>query len=94
MSVQQICTSKEIISVVPDARKAEAVKRCIEGDSSMAPDSILRTYTVTTIYLDAESAHALHTVQRSAPSLAGPSRVPLLGSMAYSDRETVRMLIS
>jgi glucosamine-6-phosphate deaminase len=60
MSVRQILTSREIICVVPDRRKAEAVKRCVGGEiSSMAPASILRTHPCTTLYLDAESASLL-----------------------------------
>jgi len=42
MSVRQILKSKEIIAVVPDSRKAQAVKLCFEGEiSPMAPASIL-----------------------------------------------------
>ena len=60
MSVRQILKAKEIICVVPDARKALAVKRCLEGDiSPMAPASILRTHPAATIYLDRESASLL-----------------------------------
>src|SRR5580704_674876 len=40
MSVRQILKAKEIICVVPDARKARAVKLCFEGEvSPMAPAS-------------------------------------------------------
>ncbi len=61
MSVRQILKAKEIICVVPDARKALAVKRCLEGDiSPMAPASILRTHPAATIYLDRESASLLN----------------------------------
>jgi glucosamine-6-phosphate deaminase len=60
MSVRQILKAKEIIAIVPDARKAQAVKSCIEGEiSPMAPASILRTHPNTTIYLDTESASLL-----------------------------------
>ena len=53
MSVRQILKAREIICVVPDARKAEAVKACVEGPiSPMAPASILRTHAQTTLYLD------------------------------------------
>src|SRR6202007_1513458 len=53
MSVRQVLKAKEIIAVVPDARKAEAIKACFGGDiSPMAPSSILRTHPHTTIYLD------------------------------------------
>jgi len=60
MSVKQILKAKEIICVVPDARKASAVKLCFDGDvSPMAPASILRTHPAATIYLDRESASLL-----------------------------------
>jgi len=60
MSVMQILKAKEIISIVPDGRKAAAVKRCFEGEiSAMAPASILRTHPATTVYLDKDSAHLL-----------------------------------
>ena len=60
MSVRQILKSKEIIAVVPDARKANAVKACVEGPvSPMAPASILQTHANTTLYLDRDSAALL-----------------------------------
>src|SRR5207248_4601906 len=67
MSVQQILKSKEIIAVVPDSRKAQAIKACFEGEvSPMAPASILRTHPNTTIYLDKNSAALLSPALRSA----------------------------
>ncbi len=60
MSVRQILKAKEIISVVPDARKALAVKQCLEEEiSPMAPASILRTHPAATLYLDRDSASFL-----------------------------------
>lgn len=60
MSVRQILSAKEIIAVVPDARKAAAVKQCIDGEiAEMAPASILRTHPATTLYLDRDSARFL-----------------------------------
>jgi glucosamine-6-phosphate deaminase len=60
MSVRQILKAKEIVCVVPDGRKAAAVKACFEGEiSAMAPGSILRTHAATTVYLDGESARLL-----------------------------------
>ncbi len=60
MSVRQILKSEEIIAVVPDARKAAAVKACVEGPvSPMAPASILQTHPGTTLYLDRDSAALL-----------------------------------
>jgi glucosamine-6-phosphate deaminase len=57
MSVRQILKSKEILAIVPDARKAGAVKACVEGPvSPLAPASILQTHPNTTLYLDRDSA--------------------------------------
>jgi glucosamine-6-phosphate deaminase len=62
MSVRQILKSKEILAVVPDTRKAQAVKTCFEGEiGPMAPASILRTHPNATIYLDQNSAALLST---------------------------------
>jgi len=56
MSVRQIQKAKEIIAVVPDARKASAVKTCFEGEiSPVAPGSILRAHPNTTVFLDKHS---------------------------------------
>ena len=67
MSVRQILKAREIICVVPDARKAEAVRRCFEGEISvMAPASILRKHEATTVYLDKESASLLGAATLSA----------------------------
>lgn len=66
MSARQILKAKEILAVVPDRRKAEAVKTCFEGPvSSMAPASILRTHPNVTIYLDEESSSLLGPALRS-----------------------------
>ena len=60
MSVGQILSAEEIIAVVRDARKAKAVKACLEGEiSPLAPASILREHPNTTIYLDRDSASLL-----------------------------------
>ena len=60
MSVNQILKAKEIVCIAPDARKAEAVKACFEGEiSPLVPASILRTHPNTTVYLDTYSAALL-----------------------------------
>ncbi len=60
MSVRQILKAKEILCIVPDARKAQAVKSCFEGEiSPLAPASILRSHTNTTVFLDKFSAALL-----------------------------------
>jgi glucosamine-6-phosphate deaminase len=60
ISIQQILASREIVCVVPDLRKAEAVRNCLDGPvSPMAPASILQTHSDTTVYLDTASASLL-----------------------------------
>jgi glucosamine-6-phosphate deaminase len=60
MSVRQVLKSKEIFAVVPDARKAHAIKACFDGEvNPMAPSSILRTHPNATVYLDRHSAALL-----------------------------------
>jgi glucosamine-6-phosphate deaminase len=67
MSVGQILKSREIICIVPDARKSAAVAAAVEGEiTPMTPASILRTHPNTTLYLDRDSAAGLH------PALRGP----------------------
>jgi glucosamine-6-phosphate deaminase len=66
MSIRQILKAKEILAVVPDSRKAKAVKACIEGEiNPMAPASILRRHENTTVYLDKNSAALLTQVTLS-----------------------------
>jgi glucosamine-6-phosphate deaminase len=65
MSVRQILKSREILCIVPDARKAEAVKASVEGEvSPLAPASILQTHPTTTLYLDRDSAALLRPASR------------------------------
>jgi glucosamine-6-phosphate deaminase len=60
MSPRQILKAKEILVIVPDQRKAQAVKACLEGEiSPLAPASILRTHSNAILYLDANSASLL-----------------------------------
>ncbi len=67
MSVQQILKSEEILAVVPDSRKAQAIKACFEGEiTPMAPASILRTHSNATIYLDKNSASLLSPALRTS----------------------------
>ena len=66
MSARQILKAREILAVVPDRRKAQAIKACFEGPvSSMAPASILRTHPNVTIYLDEDSASMLGPALRN-----------------------------
>jgi glucosamine-6-phosphate deaminase len=60
MSIRQILKSKQILCIVPDARKAPAVRACLEGPvDPKAPASILQTHPDATLYLDRESAKLL-----------------------------------
>lgn len=70
MTVRQILKSKEIICVVPDARKAQAVAKCFEGEiSPLAPASILRTHPNTSVYLDQDSSRLLRPESIAALAL-------------------------
>lgn len=60
MSVKQLMKAKQILVIAPDARKANAIKACFDGEvSNLAPASILQRHADTTIYLDKESAALL-----------------------------------
>lgn len=67
MSARQILQAKEILAVVPDKRKAQAVRASVEGEvSPMAPASILRRHPNATLYLDQASASLLGPALQSA----------------------------
>jgi len=67
MSAKQILKAKEILAVVPDKRKAQAIKACFEGEiSPMAPASILRRHPNATVYLDTNSASLLEPALKTA----------------------------
>ena len=71
MSIRQILSSRRILCVVPDARKAAAVQACLEGPvSPLSPASILQTHADVTIYLDRASAERL-TAETRGPVLPG-----------------------
>lgn len=60
MSIRQILKARKIFCIVPDQRKALAVRNCLQGDiSPMAPASILRTHPDVSYYLDKDSASLL-----------------------------------
>ena len=70
ISIRQLLKAKAIVAVVPDLRKAEAVRRCLEGAvDPNAPASILRTHPDVTLYLDRDSASLLQpqTISSGAP---------------------------
>jgi len=60
MTIRQILRSKQVLCIVPDARKAEAVAKCLQGEiTPQAPASILRTHPDTFVYLDRNSSALL-----------------------------------
>ena len=60
MSIRQILEADEILCIVPDARKAQAVRDCLEGEvSPQHPASVLQRHLRTTVYLDAPAASLL-----------------------------------
>lgn len=66
MSVQQILRAREILVIVPDARKADAVKAALEGEIGPAiPASILRTHPNVTLFLDEPAASRLDAATRT-----------------------------
>ena len=60
MSIKQILRSREILCIVPDRRKAQAVRACVELDvTPLHPASILQKHERVSLYLDRESASLL-----------------------------------
>jgi glucosamine-6-phosphate deaminase len=61
MSIRQIMKARKIFCIVPDLRKALAVKNCLEGAVLPdAPASILQNHTDVTFFLDKASASLLN----------------------------------
>jgi glucosamine-6-phosphate deaminase len=61
MSIKQILKSRNILCIVPDQRKADAVKASVESEvSPMRPASILQNHPSVTLYLDRESSSLLN----------------------------------
>jgi glucosamine-6-phosphate deaminase len=64
MSIRQMLKAREILCIVPDARKAKAVRDCLEGEvTPVHPSSILQRHPATTVYLDRDSAALLKGVR-------------------------------
>jgi glucosamine-6-phosphate deaminase len=60
ITIKQLMKAKEILCIVPDARKANAIKACFDAEVSPAtPASILQRHPNATLYLDGESARLL-----------------------------------
>ena len=62
LTVPALLGAKELHCVVPGPRKAEAVKRTLEGEvSTECPASILRTHPAAVLYLDEDSSRRVDT---------------------------------
>ena len=60
MSIQQILKARHVLCIVPDQRKAQAVRDCVESDvSPQHPASILQQHLNVNLYLDRESSSLL-----------------------------------
>ena len=60
MSIKQILKSRNILCIVPDGRKAEAVRATVELEvSPLRPASILQEHERVTLYLDHHSSSLL-----------------------------------
>jgi glucosamine-6-phosphate deaminase len=78
MSPRQILKATELLVVVPDKRKAAAVKACLEGEiSPMAPASLLRRHPNAIVYLDPDSASLLSPGLQSALRAGSQVEIPL-----------------
>jgi glucosamine-6-phosphate deaminase len=57
MTIPALLSAKRVLVVVPDARKADAIRGTVLGEISTAcPASILRRHAHVTLFLDAEAA--------------------------------------
>ena len=73
MTIRQILKAREILCVVPERRKADAVSKCLQGPiSPETPASALRTHPNTFLYLDKESASLLN------PELIAVAELPVI----------------
>ena len=61
MSIRQMMKASEVLLIVPDARKAKAVKATLEGEiTPQVPASIIRTHPNLALYLDEPAASMLN----------------------------------
>ena len=67
MSIRQLMKAQEILCIVPDERKAEAVRDCLELPvSPQHPASMLQRHPRATVYLDRLSASRLAASRKAA----------------------------
>ena len=70
MSIHQILQAEEILVIVPDARKADAVRATLADEVSPdVPSTVLRRHPRTTLFIDAGAARALEPALRMKYSL-------------------------
>jgi glucosamine-6-phosphate deaminase len=74
ISIRQILKARRILCVVPDARKASAVRDCLEGPiGPHAPASALRKHPDVEVFLDPDSSAVLRaTTCVCEPDAGGP----------------------
>lgn len=73
MSIRQMLGAREIVVIVPDRRKARAVRATLEsGVDPNVPASILRTHSNVTVFLDEDAASELSTEIREKYSAGAP----------------------
>jgi glucosamine-6-phosphate deaminase len=60
LTIPTLCAARRLVCVVPERRKADAVRRALQGPvDTGCPASILRRQPHATLYLDADSASGL-----------------------------------
>jgi glucosamine-6-phosphate deaminase len=60
MSIPEILRTRQLLVIVPDARKAQAIHDCFDGPvSPLHPASALQQHGHVTIFLDRDSAARL-----------------------------------
>ena len=70
LTIPMICSAKKILCLAPEAHKASAVSKMLQGRiGTDCPASVLRTQDQATLFLDANSAHLL---QNNRPVLEIP----------------------
>ena len=70
MSIRQMMNARELLIIVPDARKAQAVRATLEGEvGPEVPASIIRTHPNVTLFLDKPAASMLkpETLRKMSP---------------------------
>jgi glucosamine-6-phosphate deaminase len=88
ISVRQLLKARTIVCCVPEARKADALKRCLEGSvSPLAPASILRTHPDATLHVDPDSSARLspEILQRGEIAIVRDEGGPLRNKARHDD---------